>query len=390
MGGLFDYTQKDFWGGPWYPYWSLMLMTVLGGLFGLDHFFLRSPLTAMAKLVVNIFGFGLWYFYDILQIVTDKETVMKHGLSAPFWGGTGIARGMFRDGAPNQTLSKSPFRYMAFSILSLIQPFGVESYVAGDSSAAFFRFAVFLFMFFLWPLLPFTLVWTLWNAIQAWFLPKRLFEGPSKRFWPFSYKFLLGPEGPNKLGPKDEGMPPPGSESKGGFFSMLLLPFVAFFKWLGSLVGLIPGVGPAVVATGAAVEATAGAVEAGAETAKASAEAATQVVKEAGDQIPKVMEAAGDVAATAASSIQGLPGAGKEASAALRNSMKQLGGGNPLDLDFDMTLASPALATGLLILVSLGGYFAFKRLAAYHTPSRKPDGSAHEDPRKRNDVPPKP
>lgn len=393
MGGMFDYTQKDYWGGPWYPYWSLILITVLGGFIGLDHFFLRSPVTAMAKLVVNIFGFGIWYLYDILQIVADKKSVMEHGLSAPFWGGTGIARGMFRDGAPNQPLSKSPVRYLLFAIVSLIQPFGVESYIAGDSSAAFFRIAVFLLLFFLWPLLPFTLLWTLWNGIQAWFLPRRLFEKPSQRFWPFSYKFMLGPEGPNKMAPKDLGVQPPSESGQKGIFGLLLLPFTFFFKWLGGLLGFIPGVGPAVVATGAAVEATAGAVEAGATTAKAGFETATEVVKEAGEQIPKVMEAAGDVAAMGASSLGGLPGAGKEASAALRETVKQIGGaagGNPLDLDFDMSLASPALSLSILVLVSLGGYLAFSRLYTYHKKSRDDNSDNNQDPRKRNDIPPKP
>ena len=57
---MFDYTQQPFWRGPWYPYWSLIIISIFGGLFGLDHFWLRSPLTGVLKMIVNIFGLGIW------------------------------------------------------------------------------------------------------------------------------------------------------------------------------------------------------------------------------------------------------------------------------------------------------------------------------------------
>ena len=66
--GAFDYTQKPFWRGVWYPYWSLILVSILGGLFGLDHWYLRSPVSGVLKLIVNVLTFGLWYFYDILVL----------------------------------------------------------------------------------------------------------------------------------------------------------------------------------------------------------------------------------------------------------------------------------------------------------------------------------
>ena len=39
-------------------------LSVLGGFFGLDHLYLRSPLTFIAKLITNIFTFGTWWLYD--------------------------------------------------------------------------------------------------------------------------------------------------------------------------------------------------------------------------------------------------------------------------------------------------------------------------------------
>ena len=54
FAGVFDYTQKAYWGGPWYPYWSLLLVSVFGGFIGLDHLYLRSPTTGICKFIVNI------------------------------------------------------------------------------------------------------------------------------------------------------------------------------------------------------------------------------------------------------------------------------------------------------------------------------------------------
>ena len=74
---MFDYTQKSFWGGSWYPYWTLIVATILGGFFGLDHIWLRSPTSGLLKFIVNILTLGLWYFYDMIQILGEKENVMK-------------------------------------------------------------------------------------------------------------------------------------------------------------------------------------------------------------------------------------------------------------------------------------------------------------------------
>ena len=77
---MFDYTQSKFWGGPWYSYTTLRIISTLGGFFGLDHLWLRSPLSGFLKFIINILTLGLWYFYDLLQIFGEKESVMKNGL----------------------------------------------------------------------------------------------------------------------------------------------------------------------------------------------------------------------------------------------------------------------------------------------------------------------
>ena len=86
MSVPFSYTKAPFWENKKvYSFWVLQLLTILPtGFFGLDHLFLRSPLTALAKAFLNIFTLGFWYFYDILQVTVDRETVKSVGLSVPF------------------------------------------------------------------------------------------------------------------------------------------------------------------------------------------------------------------------------------------------------------------------------------------------------------------
>ena len=59
----FLHTRKEYWGGSWYPYWSLMLVTLLGGFFGLDHIWLRSPQTGILKFIINLLTFTCIYLH---------------------------------------------------------------------------------------------------------------------------------------------------------------------------------------------------------------------------------------------------------------------------------------------------------------------------------------
>ena len=57
-------TQGSYWKGAQIPYYIYILMTIFGGLFGLDHLALRSPLTAILKFLSIIPLLGFWYFYE--------------------------------------------------------------------------------------------------------------------------------------------------------------------------------------------------------------------------------------------------------------------------------------------------------------------------------------
>jgi hypothetical protein len=290
---LFDYTQKNYWGGPWYPYWTLILATVVFGFFGLDHFWLRSPLSGLIKAVVNVLTLGMWYFYDVIQIATEQERVQKYGLSAPVFGPLGIGAGMFRDNmAEGETLSKSPFRYLLYVIMLLVPfTFGLEYVVAGDRGGAGFKFLTSIFFFILAPV---GIIYTLMNFLHAVVIPKSLFEQGTYHLFPAS--MFIGPRGvaaAGVLGPKD--VPEPTEACSAGL-GAVFAPFVELAK-----VALQNITAPATAAVGA----VAGAVEAGATAVKTGAEVITQT----GKTISSGLAAVEGIASGAGGLVSGVKGA---------------------------------------------------------------------------------
>ncbi len=292
---LFDYTQKSYWGGAWYPYWTLIVATILFGFFGLDHFWLRSPLSGIIKALTNIFTLGLWYFYDIIQVVTEQDRVQRYGLSAPVFGPLGIGAGMFRDGVgvnADEPLGKSPLRYLLYVVMLFIPfTFGLEYVVAGDMGGAGFKFLTSLFWFILAPV---GIIYTLMNVIHAVVIPKSLFEGGTYHLFPAS--LFIGPRGvaaAGVLGPKD--VPEPSEVCSAGL-GAVLAPFMGL---LGRAVDNVTA--PATAAVGAvsgAVGAVAGAVETGAK-----------VITETGKTIEVALGAAQGLASGATGMVSGLKGA---------------------------------------------------------------------------------
>ena len=87
-------TQGSYWKGAQIPYYMFIILTIFGGLFGLDHLALRSPLTAILKVLSIIPLLGFWYFYDIAQAIGEREYVEKYGIAVPFYGPIGIGAGI--------------------------------------------------------------------------------------------------------------------------------------------------------------------------------------------------------------------------------------------------------------------------------------------------------
>jgi hypothetical protein len=150
-------STARFWTGPegvprpdktlW---WLRLLATV-----GLDHFYLRSPVTGFFKFVtvlvtiglaasgtqaaIGAVFFGLWWLWDNLQLWTEKERVLTYGMSLPFDAATGIGQGMIVEDPPFNPVKgkqagtyyeqKSNFSLWAFG--SLFSFLGVDSIITG-------------------------------------------------------------------------------------------------------------------------------------------------------------------------------------------------------------------------------------------------------------------
>jgi hypothetical protein len=111
---------------------TLRLLTIIGGGLGLDHIYLRSPVTGFIKLI-TLGGFGIWYLWDILQVFLEKERVVKYGLTAPFDvplpSLTGVGQGMITDQPTGyQTIANFPL-YILSTLLGFT---GFDSLIAGN------------------------------------------------------------------------------------------------------------------------------------------------------------------------------------------------------------------------------------------------------------------
>lgn len=122
--------------GTYLSYEVFLLLSVLGGFFGLDHLYLRSPLTFLAKFFVNIFCFGVWWLYDATQAVFNADVVKVYGVGLPGWGPLGIGAGVLSKPIPD----KKHMRFLLYSLaLFFGGVFGLDSFITGDRQFGIIR-----------------------------------------------------------------------------------------------------------------------------------------------------------------------------------------------------------------------------------------------------------
>jgi hypothetical protein len=330
------HTGSGYWGGSYYPYWSLMLITVLFGFFGIDHFFLRSPRTGLMKAILNIFTLGGWWIYDIIQIFHNKESVLKSGLTIPALGAAGIGSGVFTDkpGNPsNKEPIKSPWLYLLFLIFA-IMPYslGIDSFIAGDSIGGAFKILALITII----MFPFVLLQKILEIYRIFITPDTFFKKGLPRFPGIS--FLIGDWGCHSLAPENyEGV------CAGGL--------------LGFALNLLP------LTTGAldvALAAPVGVVAAGVKTIEHSVELADNVVKAAQGTLGAVAKAgeavreASALAGQAGQAQQAALGAASAAAmpAAIQARASQVGGSQQQS----DTLSSAALVLVTSLIIGGGLY----------------------------------
>jgi hypothetical protein len=159
-------------GGPGATYLSydmFMGLSVLGGFFALDHLYLRSPLTFLAKFFVNIFTLGSWWLYDASHALFNRDTVKVFGLGVPTMGPKGIGAGVLAKEIPD----KKHLSFLVYSLALLLGGlFGLDSFLLGDKQSGIIRL-VSLLSFILAPL---AIAWWIFKLYKFFFKTKNVVE----------------------------------------------------------------------------------------------------------------------------------------------------------------------------------------------------------------------
>ena len=218
------------WKHPDRSYFIFVILSVLFGFFGLDHFYLRSFGTGFAKLFTNFTTFGLWYFYDLLQIFQDKCNVQTNGLNSPFDYIRGIGKGTFDFKQSEQYESKRSFFIYGILVL-LFGMFGFDKFYVGSYGQGLtkliFNFIPFFFLFG-W-------FWTFYDRYIFLVKPNSIMTTGYEPPLPFSWFFSE----PTKLNDQFEVLPKQKEEPETSWFSLsnIFAPILAFIK---SMIDFIP------------------------------------------------------------------------------------------------------------------------------------------------------
>jgi TM2 domain-containing membrane protein YozV len=157
-------------GAIYLSYDVFMALAVIGGFFALDHLYLRSPLTFLAKIVINLLFFGVWWIWDALQAVFNDDVTKVFGLGVPSLGPKGIAAGVLANDVPD----KKHMRFFIYAIcLMFTGIFGVDSFLLGDKTSGFIRLISLITLIFS----PIALGWWLYKLFKFFFdtlKPKRM------------------------------------------------------------------------------------------------------------------------------------------------------------------------------------------------------------------------
>jgi hypothetical protein len=122
--------------GAFLSYDWFIVLAVLGGWFGLDHLYLRSPWTFLGKLIVNFLFFGIWYFYDIIQAFSSKDVIKVYGVGLPGFPDKRVAMGVLAKDEPG---SKHSNFFVYALCLFMGGLFGLDSFLVGDRESGIMR-----------------------------------------------------------------------------------------------------------------------------------------------------------------------------------------------------------------------------------------------------------
>jgi hypothetical protein len=155
--------------GTFLSYDVFLGLTIFLGFFAIDHLYLRSPMTFLAKIIVNIFGLGVWWLYDASQAFFNKEVVKVFGLSIPGMGPKGIAAGVLTSDKPDKKHLNFLFYALALIFGGVI---GLDSFLVGNKQAGIIRLISFITIIFA----PVAMIWWLFNLFKFFFQTKSVVE----------------------------------------------------------------------------------------------------------------------------------------------------------------------------------------------------------------------
>ena len=123
-------------GARYLSYNIFLVISLLGGFLALDHLYLRSPLTFVAKLAVNLTFFGVWWIWDAAQALFNEPVVRVYGLGIPGLGPQGIGAGVLAEEKPDG----KHMRFFTYAVALIFGGLiGLDSFLVGQSQMGFFR-----------------------------------------------------------------------------------------------------------------------------------------------------------------------------------------------------------------------------------------------------------
>jgi hypothetical protein len=308
-------------------------LSVLGGFFALDHLYLRSPWTFLAKFFVNIFCFGIWWFYDAIQAIFNTDTVRIFGLSVPGLGPMGIAAGVLA----NPEHSKKHWRFFTYAVALFFGGiFGMDSFLVGDRQSGVMRLVALLSMVGL----PIALLWWAYKVFQFFTNTKSVVGQYSTYF---------------------------GGAAGGDFSSSLFGWLFSPVEWLKKTLSVIAE--PVILPITDTIQAVTGTVDKTVDTIGKSIDLGREAISKGSEVVEQVTQGMSSAASV-------VPGAALYASVtpeAVQKAVQQ-GGGASENLN-----ALPFVLLVTLLLISVTGFI---RTFLQSSPPKKQS--------KQNDVPPEP
>jgi TM2 domain-containing membrane protein YozV len=194
------YSDIDYWRYPERNFYVFIGLSFFLGFFGLDHFYLRSFSTAIQKFIFNLFTFGMWYFWDLVQIVNDSKKVRAEGLTSPFDWIRGIGRGVFIDPVqkaedekdPSASVIRTKKDFVVYALLTIFCGlFGIDKFYVGlpwEGLTKFFTCFFPLTFLFGW-------MWVFYDIMHAVIYPDSVVHGAISTPPPYNLFFGSGLSG---------------------------------------------------------------------------------------------------------------------------------------------------------------------------------------------------